>query len=84
MQQSPTFDDVQFTGQRGVLKLPNGLTVSVLSNGLGYSDEDTYEVAARDAEGNFIRLGEWDDVLGWQTVEQINSLIRSLSLKGQI
>lgn len=75
-------------GTRGTLTLHNGIEVSIVSgkgyyssqNNASYSSHDddaptpTYEIAMF-ASDEFLPLGTHDDVLGWQTVEDINKLL---------
>ena len=75
-----TFNDLEFgphprgDGTQATLTLDNGIDVSVVAGQGFYSDSDSYEVAMF-ASGEFLPLGAYDDVLGWQTVEEINSLL---------
>ena len=39
---------------------------------------DTFEAAVFDARGDFVPLGVADDVLGWQSIDQLNYLIAQL------
>lgn len=65
------------------LVLENGYTVSVQWTEINYSskDDSTAEVAAWDRDGNWLRLSENDDVIGWQTVDDALKLIIEISKK---
>lgn len=91
------FKDLEFNynpqngGVTARLGLDNGYVVSVVSNKgkrstyggfYGDVDEGTYEIAIFDKEGEFFRLHEWDDVLGWQTPEEIDALMIKAQSKG--
>jgi hypothetical protein len=80
-----TFDDLKFklhpNGMGGILgqmELGNGYKISVVGGGKGlYGDgKTTFEVAMFDRIGEMIKLGENDQVLGWQTKEQVNEIIK--------
>ena len=80
-----TFDDLEFgphpTGLGGKIAqmdLGNGYKISVVGGGRGlYGDgETTFEVAMFDRVGDMIKLGENDQVLGWQTIDEINKIIK--------
>jgi len=70
---------------QGLLDLPNGRQMSIVAGPSLYSlpretgkapeDFDKFEVAIFKEDGEFLRLSEDDDVLGWQTRGDINSLI---------
>jgi len=74
-------------GQSGFqIKMSNGYTVSVQFGSFNYcSNRDNddcsplgspnAEVAVIDPDGNFVALSEHDDVLGYQTVSEVISLI---------
>jgi hypothetical protein len=91
-----TFKDIKFKQHalgkgniRGLLKLDNGIELSVVagegmySNGKGgvrgpadkVEDVSTFEVAMFDQDGNFIGVDD-DLVLGWQSREDIDKLIQ--------
>ena len=40
--------------------------------------DDTFEAAVFDAEGDFVPLSVADDVLGWQSIDQLNHLMAQL------
>ena len=80
-----TFDDLEFgphpTGLGGKIAqmdLGNGYKISVVGGGRGlYGDgETTFEVAMFNRMGEMITLGENDQVLGWQTIDEINEIIK--------
>ena len=83
-----TFKDIEFVdhpGGRtpddklGKLLLDGDITVSVICGRSHYCDAranpPTYEVAMFCEDGDFIPLGERDDVLGWQTEKEIDQLL---------
>jgi hypothetical protein len=73
----------------------NGYTISVQFGNGNYCDNRHYgsmvtfdepvppsrnaEVAAWDKDGNWVQLSEHDDVIGWQTPDDIAALIASIS-----
>jgi hypothetical protein len=80
-----TFNDLEFgphpTGLGGKIAqmdLGNGYKISVVGGGRGlYGDgETTFEVAMFNRMGEMITLGENDQVLGWQTIDEINEIIK--------
>jgi hypothetical protein len=77
-----TFENLKFETHPNIsgafsanLDLPNGLFVSVISGDGAYSSKDTYEIAMF-WQGDFIQLGAYDDVLGYQSKEQIDEILR--------
>jgi hypothetical protein len=79
-----TFDDLTFTGVGKVtakMKLDNGINISVIGGYGCYGNGiDSFEIAAwRDNDPNFIRLGEYDDVLGYLTKDKVTAKINELS-----
>ena len=62
------------------LSFENGNTISVQFSQFNYSDgETTAEVAAWDADGEWISLGDGQgDVVGWQTTNQVADLIQKV------
>ena len=77
------FDDLVFTphpnGIEGAVQsqhtFDNGITISVIG---GYGIE-SFEVAAWHKESNgWISLSEHDDILGWQSKEDITEIIKKL------
>lgn len=84
----PTFRDIVFKphnlvkgGVQGIVKLPNGVTVSVVGGDTLYGDGvDTFEVGAWWGDhGDWIPLGEYDDVKGYQDKDDITHLLFELS-----
>ena len=91
--QEKTFSDLEFNAHANVpngiqakLDLGNGIEVSVVSmkqktseyGGLyGDASEGTYEVAVF-RDGNMLPLSPWDDVIGWQTEDEITELMGNL------
>ena len=80
-----TFDDLEFSphptglgGKIAQMDLGNGYKISVVGGGRGlYGDgETTFEVAMFDRMNEMITLGENDQDLGWQTIEEINEIIQ--------
>lgn len=81
-----TFDDLEFEphpnglgGKIAQMELGNGYKISVVGGGRGlYGDgETTFEVAMFNRAGEMITLGENDQVLGWQTKDQVNEIIKN-------
>ena len=88
-----TFDDLEFkphaNGVHGDtqarLVLESGITVSVVCGRSFYCDRHgseehgpTYEVAMFDSTDSWIPLSEWDDVIGWQTKAEINTILEKV------
>ena len=80
-----TFNDIKFklhpNGMGGILgqmDLDNGYKISVVGGGKGlYGDgKKTFEVAVFDRTGEMIMLSENDQVVGWQTVDLVNEVIK--------
>lgn len=76
-----TLKDIQFRPHKyyedayqGNLVLDNGLQFSVVYGGDSYSNEGTYEVACFFCN-DMLRLGAYDDVIGYQTEEQFNAIV---------
>ena len=63
------------------MPLDNGYTISVVGGRQGlYGDgEETFEVAVFDRMNEMIALSEHDQVLGWQTKEEINQIIEKFN-----
>jgi len=61
-------------------ELPNGIMISIIG-GQGFygNGESSFEMAAWD-KGNhdFIRLSEHDEILGWQSKEEIEEAIQKV------
>tara|TARA_B110000495_G_C23025485_1_gene609308 strand:- start:401 stop:784 length:384 start_codon:yes stop_codon:yes gene_type:complete len=88
-----SFDDLDFTPHRSTdngiqarLNLDHGIEISVVAHndsqpqfgGLyGDASKGTYEVAVFH-DNNMIPLSSADDVLGWQTADQLNELMSNL------
>jgi len=79
-----TFNDLKFEphpnglgGKIAQMKLDSGYTISVVGGGKGlYGDgETTFEVAMFDRTGEMMTLGEDDQVLGWQSILEVNEII---------
>ena len=80
-----TFNDLEFRphpngmgGKLAQMDLGNGYKISVVggSRGLYGDGKTTFEVAMFDRMGEMIVLGENDQVLGWQTIDEINEIIK--------
>ena len=96
MNDKKDFNDLVFNAHANVengiqasLDLGNDITISVVSmkertsayGGLyGDASEGTYEVAVFH-HGNMIPLSPFDDVLGWQTEDELTQLMSSLQGK---
>lgn len=72
------------TPQNGFhLVLDNGYTVSIQWKEISYCHHDgsSAELAAWDKDGNWLKLSENDDVIGWQSVDDALKLIIEISQK---
>ena len=87
-QRVPTFRDIVFKphglikgGVQGLVKLPNGVTVSIVGGPTLYGDGvDTFEVAAWWGDhGDWIPLSNHDDVKGHQDRHDIDMILNQLS-----
>ena len=91
MKNLKTFADLDFTADSDDLKTIRArlqlgdYTVSVVTSlgvnrGFSYGTlpSQTFEVAVFDAKGDFVPLGVADDVLGWQSMDQLNYLMAQL------
>lgn len=68
------------------MKLDNGYTISVVGGRQGlYGDGiETFEVAVFDRMNEMIMLSENDQVLGWQTKQEVDELMENFNNKKQI
>lgn len=59
-------------------ELPNGIMISIVGGKGLYGDgKNSFEMAAWDkGSHDFIRLSEHDDILGWQSKEEIEQAIQ--------
>ncbi len=80
-----TFNDLVFKphpvgmgGKLAQMVLGNGYTISVVGGreGLYRDGETTFEVAIFDRTGEMIMLSEYDQVLGWMTIDEVNRIIQ--------
>ena len=91
MKNLKTFADLDFTADSDDLKTIRArlqlgdYTVSVVTSlgverGFSYGTLPslTFEVAVFDAKGDFVPLSVADDVLGWQSMDQLNYLMAQL------
>ncbi len=87
-QRVPTFRDVVFKphgvikgGVQGLVKLPNGVTVSIVGGPTLYGDGvDTFEVGAWGGNhGDWIALGDGEDVKTYQDTDQVTHILFELS-----
>ena len=91
MKNLKTFADLDFTADPDDLKTIRArlqlgdYTVSVVTSlgvqrGFSYGTLPslTFEVAVFDYKGDFVPLGVADDVLGWQSMDQLNYLMAQL------
>jgi hypothetical protein len=85
-----TFKDIVFKphqvidgGVQGIVKLPNGVTVSIVGGGTLYGDGiDTFEVGAWwGKHGDWIPLTEYDDVKHYVSQDEIDFLLYELMKK---
>lgn len=68
------------------MDLDNGYTISILIGSHSYTGHDgkTAEVAVMYPNGDFVRLDEYDDVIGWQTVSDVIAIINKYdALEGE-
>lgn len=66
----------------------NGYTVSLAMGEGMYSTAGgegftSAEVAAWDSDGNWVRLGDNDDVIGWQSPEQVLAIMNKIAAMEQ-
>ena len=87
-----SFEDLVFAPHRNKMEgsvqalheLPNGITISVVGGQHLYGDGiNSFEVGAwrthsSQWEDYWIRLSEHDDVLGWQSKENVTEIIQKL------
>ena len=91
MKNLKTFSDLDFSADADDLKTIRArlqlgdYTVSVatwlgVERGFSYGTlpSHTFEVAVFDAKGDFVPLSVADDVLGWQSLDQLNYLMAQL------
>ena len=89
-----SFEDLVFAPHKNKMKgavqaqhdLPNGITISVVGGqGLYGNGESSFEVAAwRTNDIDWLRLSEYDDVLGWRSKEEVTEIIQKLLIDYQI
>lgn len=82
------FDDLVFrphrNGRTGNVqayhKLSNGLFISVVGGDWLYGDGiNSFEIACFDeANKKMIKLGEFDEVLGWQSKDEVTQVIQKI------
>lgn len=78
-----TFDQLKFNSHPALsgakqckFQLPTGYTVSIVAGNYLYGDGiNTFEVAVFDPDGEFVRLSNDDDVLPYQTKDQVMEII---------
>ena len=83
-----TFNDLIFTqhsnGMNGAVQakliLDSNITISVVGGSGLYGDgTESFEVGAWHNESNdWIKLSDYDDVIGWQSKEDIDQIIQKL------
>ena len=91
MKKLKSFSDLDFSADSDDLKTIrarlqlNNYTISVVTwlgveRGFSYGTlpSQTFEVAVFDAKGDFVPLSVADDVLGWQSLGQLNYLMAQL------
>ena len=91
MKNLKSFSDLDFSADSDDLKTIRArlqlgdYTVSVVTSlgvqrGFSYGTlpSQTFEVAVFDAKGDFVPLSVADDVLGWQSMDQLNYLMAQL------
>lgn len=82
------FDDLEFkahaNGMEGSVQamhnLPNGITISVVGGQHLYGNGvSSFEIAAWTTEGHdWFQLAEYDDVLAWQSKEDVTKAIEKI------
>ena len=82
------FDDLVFKAHpnkmegsvQALHELPNGITISVVGGqGLYGNGQSSFEIAAWHKEGHdWIELSENQEVLGWQSKEQVTEAIQKI------
>jgi len=92
MKEITSFDDLVFGQHRNKMEgsvqalhdLPNGITISVVGGQHLYGDGiNSFEVGAWKTDSSqwddyWIKLSEHDDVLGWQSKEQVTEIIQKV------
>ena len=92
-----SFDDLKFTYDDSIrrwsasLTLDNGYSFSVIAGDIsdewsspyGVYQNDTFEVAVFNSDGDWVPLSAYDDVLGWQSPSQLSLLMRQFSMDGK-
>jgi len=83
-----SFEDLVFkphrNGMEGAVQsqhdLPNGITISVVGGQGLYGDGiESFEIAAwRKEDIDWLRLSEYDEVLGWQSKEEVTEAIQKI------
>jgi hypothetical protein len=78
-----TFKNLEFEpnaigGERAELNFPNGYGASVLRGGTGRTSGGTYELAVLKSDRLCYDTHITDDVLNWQTFEEINVALKSI------
>ncbi len=72
-------DETEF-GEQGLIRLDNGLEISIVRNDLSYGGKKgLYEMGAMKPDGSMAYIDEWkDQVKGWLTPEDINKELKML------
>ena len=72
-------EDTEF-GKQGLIRLDNGLEISIVQNDLSYGGKQgLYEIAAMKPNGSLVYIEEWkDEVKGWLTPEYIDKELEIL------
>ena len=83
-----TFDNLQFIphplgGKWAILTLDNGYGISVVNGPLFYCNETSFEVAILKNEQITYDTPLTNDVLGYQTQEDINNILKELESYAQ-
>jgi hypothetical protein len=84
-----TFDDLIFKqhpvvpdGVQARMKLKNGYEISVVGGRRLYGDgKKTFEIAVFDRQGEMIALGDGDQILGYQTRDEVTDVIQKYDSK---
>jgi hypothetical protein len=67
------------------LTFANGWTISIATGKHNYCHQgDSAELAAWDGKGNWLPLGDADDVIGYQSADDVAHLIQRIAGKSEV
>lgn len=67
------------SGEQAKIRFPNGYGASVIRGGLFfYTDGGTYEIAVLDRDGITYETPITDDVLGYQSEDEANAVLKAI------